>query len=435
MLLKIFPLYNRRSIKRIKKIRGENMKIGYACISLLSGYNSAKRFNLSGLSEKRLYEYIEKNLEGLQNILEYNKMKEIMIFRITSDLIPFLSHEKNIFEWKKKFAYKLISIGKYANDNNMRLTMHPGQYTVINSMDKEVVRKSIRDIEEHTEIMDLLGLDSSHKITVHIGGAYGDKEKSAQRFVENYKLLSKGAKERLIIENDDKIYNTDDLKIILSELDIPVVFDNLHNSCNPSQKEEYELLDEISGTWNKKDGSMLLHYSETENPKRCSHTFNISAEKFTKFVIDTEKYNPDIIIEAKGKDIAAVKGNKILKELQGSLRKRDIEEEWAAYKYAVMERGYNFYIDISKSLKTEKSIVSFYSRVEEILKKEKGEKATINTLDHIRGYFSTILSQRQKNHLDKLCSEKKYDNAKKYLHRMAFVNNIEYLKKSYYWYY
>ena len=81
--------------------------------------------------------------------------------------------------------------------------MHPGQYTVLNSLSESVVENAVDDLKYHAYFLDCLGMDESCKIVQHIGGVYGDKKQAINRFIVNYKRLDESIKKRLIIENDD----------------------------------------------------------------------------------------------------------------------------------------------------------------------------------------------------------------------------------------
>jgi len=96
---------------------------------------------------------------------------------------------------------------------NIRGSMHPGQYTVLNSPNEEVVEKSIMDLEYHCKFLDSLGVDYSNKIILHVGGVYGDKISAMERFKHNFNRLSNSLKKRLVIENDDKSYTIEDVLI------------------------------------------------------------------------------------------------------------------------------------------------------------------------------------------------------------------------------
>ena len=84
--------------------------------------------------------------------------------------------------------------------------MHPDQFVLINSPSEEIFEKSIRDLIYHEEVLSLLGLDSTHKIQIHVGGMYGDKTTAIERFVKRFEALPERIKKRLVIENDDRLF-------------------------------------------------------------------------------------------------------------------------------------------------------------------------------------------------------------------------------------
>jgi UV DNA damage endonuclease len=75
-----------------------------------------------------------------------------------------------------------------------------------------------------------MNLDSSAKIQVHVGGAYGDKNKSIRRFVKRFFKLDSSITNRLVIENDDKLYCLRDCMEISYETGLPVLFDVFHHT-------------------------------------------------------------------------------------------------------------------------------------------------------------------------------------------------------------
>lgn len=163
------------------------MRLGYPCINLSFDCRSSRTFYLKNYAKERLLATVEGNLECLQKILRYNIKNYIYFFRITSDLIPFASHEVMDVAWQEIFKNQFEEIGRFIKENNIRITMHPGQYTVLNSNKKDVFRRSLREIEYHIEVLDLMELGSTSKVQVHVGGVYGDKEKSRKRFIDRYK--------------------------------------------------------------------------------------------------------------------------------------------------------------------------------------------------------------------------------------------------------
>jgi UV DNA damage endonuclease len=140
------------------------MKIGYPCINLSLNCRSSRTFRL------------ENNLECLMKILEFNVKNNLLFFRITSDLIPFASHPVCKCPWQKEFKKSFRKIGNFIIKHKIRATMHPDQFTLINSPDRGIFNRSVRELRYHSDVLDLLGTDLTAKIQIHVGGAYGNKE-------------------------------------------------------------------------------------------------------------------------------------------------------------------------------------------------------------------------------------------------------------------
>ena len=122
------------------------MKIGYPCINLSIGCKSDSTFRLKSYTDERLRSTIENNLDCLQRILQFNVEHDILFFRITSDLVPFASHPVCRFDWQDHFRDRFIEIGDFITRYKIRVSMHPGQYTVLNSPDISVVERSKKEL-------------------------------------------------------------------------------------------------------------------------------------------------------------------------------------------------------------------------------------------------------------------------------------------------
>ena len=175
------------------------MRIGYPCINRSIGCKGNRKFRLSSHSEERLIGTIQNNLDCLFEMLRYNSSQRILFFRITSDLIPFASHPICQFNWQSYFKDKFRSVGDFIKGHAMRISMHPGQFTLINAENPTVFENSRQELLYHAEVLDLMELDTTAKIQLHVGGIYGDKSKSKARFIERYCELDEATKRRLII--------------------------------------------------------------------------------------------------------------------------------------------------------------------------------------------------------------------------------------------
>jgi len=276
------------------------------------GVEGAKisRCSIGNATPDNLRRIIGHNFDALDTAVDYNIAMGIKLYRISSDIVPFGSHPVNKLLWWEEFGEKLYKIRQKIVDSGMRVSMHPGQYTVLNSRRPEVVSNAVSDLIYHAKFLDALGINESNKLILHIGGVYGDKSKSAEMFKLNYLKLPVNVKERLVIENDDRNYTVEDALDISRALDIPVVFDNLHNKLNPSYEKlsEKEWIDACASTWKRKDGIQKIHYSQQKNGAKVgSHSDTISIEDFMRFYHDLNDKNIDIMLEVKDKNISCIK--------------------------------------------------------------------------------------------------------------------------------
>lgn len=450
------------------------MKIGYACIPMGVPYKTTRGFILKNFSSERFLEALSLNLKDLKNILKYNVENDILMFRISSDIVPFGSHNINTIKWWDVFKDELEDIGKFIIENDIRISMHPGQYTVLNSPSEDVVLKSLAEIEYHCLFLDRLGVDYKNKIILHVGGVYGDKSSAIERFKSNFDRLSESAKKRLVIENDDKSFNIEDILNICKHLNIPAVFDNLHHRCNPSSikglsidlqsisaKEnssasssiypensfceisEYEdlrcILKEVEQTWKDEDGPMKLHYSDSDDSKKLgSHSKFIITDNFLKYYSIVKDFNADVMLEVKDKDISAIKCINCLKKF---CKKSTIYEQWAKYKYSVMEKNYAYYKECSKLVNSDHTLIDFYKYVDSVLLNAFSAENYKNTLYHTWGYIKDCANEKERTEFNSFFQTpedldfNKLEKIKNFIKRLSKKYNAEYLLNSYYFIY
>lgn len=286
------------------------MRIGYACLTVDVDGTTIRTCRLDSATHERMGSLVSQNLDALNRILDYNRANHIRMFRISSDIIPFGSNKAVRFPWQDLYAKELKALGQKAKQADIRLSMHPGQYTVLNSPHSHVVENAIRDLAYHSDFLDAMGMNPTHKIILHIGGIYGDKPAAIERFKSNYVTLEDRIKARLIIENDDTCYTIEDVLAIGQDLKIPVVFDNLHHAINPSSKSQSikEWIAACAKTWRKKDGTQKIHYSQQAHGKReGSHSETIDLPAFRRFYKALPSIDLDIMLEVKDKNISALK--------------------------------------------------------------------------------------------------------------------------------
>lgn len=307
------------------------IRLGLCCINMTLKYSSdtfssrTKKFDTivkQGLSVAE--EIAKTNVVDLLKMILWAKHHGIDVMRIGSDIIPHGNNPKliDVFgEQAKEFmTLKFLEpylqmVGQVAKLENMRLTFHPGQFVQLASPTKETYNNGVRELKTHSQILDMMGLDKNAVIVIHIGGTYSDKKTSVERFIKNFMELDKRIFSRLVLENDEKCYNADDVLAICQRVGRPMVFDYHHYVCyelyHPEDKQSSidKLMPAILKTWSDHDIRPKFHLSEQMVGKPVG-SHSVFIKEIPKVLLDIpSKYGVDIdiMIEAKGKEVAISK--------------------------------------------------------------------------------------------------------------------------------
>jgi UV DNA damage endonuclease len=286
------------------------MSIGYACINLTLGAEgiSTNRGMIRKTFLERGIQYASQlalqNVEALLKIVEWNVANGVKVFRITSDLFPWASEYS--LESMPDFR-EIRSILEKVGAQPIRLSTHPGPFNKMASVG-DVFKNTVRDLEIHSQMFDLMELPASHwnKINIHVGGAYGDKIETLKRFAENFKSLSANLQKRLTVENDDKpgLFSVVELYPLHEMIGIPIVFDYFHHSLHPGNLSEEEAFLKAHSTW---DVRPIFHFSSS---KRIHEDPTAKKEAHADYIyrrIETYGKDVDIILEAKAKELALIR--------------------------------------------------------------------------------------------------------------------------------
>jgi len=303
----------------------QSRRIGFACtvLGIDVRANDTRKWQNSP--------HLRVSLENVTKILAYAYSLGIRMYRLSTDMAPYYTDTTrpqfgNQLEESKK---QLAEVGALARRLDIRLSMHPGQYTVLNSPSDATYASAVRELQYAADVLDLMGQPPDNKVIVHVGGAYGEKDAAIRRWIERYPLLSDNVRARLVIENDDTIYNVAEALYISGETGVPVVFDNLHHEVNPSPIPSGEgnllELDALSlclKTWPSGQTSKI-HYSEQraepvqvrvkgkgvriQAPSRGAHAAYVDPARFAAFLASAAHLSFDVMFEAKAKELAAVR--------------------------------------------------------------------------------------------------------------------------------
>lgn len=287
--------------------------LGYCCINQTlrkdKVYTSRtlirRTFSLEKASQLAL-----QNCLDLKTILEWNVQNNIKVFRVGSDIFPRITDAVTGYCFQdlttqKQCEQALADVGKYAQDNELILSCHPGPYTVIGSDKPAVVEKAINEVLSHGFMIDLIKADAPNlpfHINFHVGNKFSIE--SADRFCAGFDSLPTHVKDMVIIENDDKRACWSLTKLydhIHKRVGVPLTFDFHHSTFSREQgitsHEEFLL---AKTTWAHKEYPQEVHYSSSENntPKHSDYIL----EQIPDWLINDEDIY--IHLEAKAKELA-----------------------------------------------------------------------------------------------------------------------------------
>lgn len=272
------------------------------------------------------------NLHNTLRLLKHNNGSDIMVYRLTSKLIPLATHP-DLQDWNpfSALAEEFAEVGTYVKKHGMRVSFHPDHFTVLSTPRPEVLVSSIRDLQHHADMLEAMGLPATAKNNIHIGGAYGDKPVSAERFCMQCSALPLELRERMTLENDDKTFNAVETLEVSRRLGLPMVLDIHHQWVNNDGELPWELWPEIQKTWTGslalKDvlpGELLppkIHVSSPRSPSDPrSHADGVEPAPLVAFLKRIAADTPavDVMIEAKLKDGALFGLMEAMKELAGA---------------------------------------------------------------------------------------------------------------------
>ena len=160
------------------------------------------------VAEERLWDIMVHNIQSYYNLIEYvgSLPHELRMVRLGSDVLPVYTEPTWCYYWKLPdvVAYceqHFARVGELARQLDVRLSMHPGQFTVLASDNPDIVERSIEEFEYHTDVIRWMGYGQSFqdfKCNVHISGRQGPAGIKAV-----LPRLSKEARNCITIENDE----------------------------------------------------------------------------------------------------------------------------------------------------------------------------------------------------------------------------------------
>ncbi|WP_199423186.1 UV DNA damage repair endonuclease UvsE [Actinotalea solisilvae] len=284
--------------------------------------------------------HLSRSLELLGPAFDHLERIDVRMFRLSSGTIPYGTHpDLPDLHYRRQLdacADQLAALGDRARSLGLRLSTHPGQYTVINSADPDLVARASADLEMDTALLDALGQGPEAAVVVHVGGLYGDRPSALDRWARAYERLSDRARARLALENDDGPFGVTDVLELHRRTGVRIAYDHHHHRTSPESVEvpPAEALRAAYATW-PADVRPKVHLSSPRldleiSERRPAGTRRVERVPVTPrltphadFVapwdlVDLLRAAPgplDVMLEAKAKDLAVAHARAALARL------------------------------------------------------------------------------------------------------------------------
>jgi UV DNA damage endonuclease len=273
--------------------------------------------------------HLSVSLDRLEAILGYLEDTGIRLYRMATALAPYASHPDmpQFRDQPRECASRLAELGARATAAGIRLSTHPGQYTVLNSEQDRVQRLAVDELVVQAEVLDAMGLGPEAVVVLHVGGASGGVAAALDRFERGFERLPERARARLVVENDDRSFGVADVVALSRRIGRPVVWDVLHHHCHdPDGIPDDEALRLASATW-PAGVRPKVHFSSPRTdtelrsrrvgrrverrialPPLRAHADLVDPIAFEHFLTHTVAgADVDVMLEAKAKDLALLR--------------------------------------------------------------------------------------------------------------------------------
>jgi UV DNA damage endonuclease len=283
-------------------------RLGLVCITTSDAvrYRALTRKRLLQFEEEEqkrmLRELYADNLARLNNALDFCSERRLQLYRMTSGLFPFADDPvgEDVLE---ELREQIGATGRRAISLGIRLVLHPDQFVVLNSDSPQVIANSIKILETHARVMDMLEQPRSSWALIEIHGGKGGR---AERLVETTRKLPEAVRSRLAFENDEYTYSAAEILEVCRASGVPMVFDAHHHLVH-EKLESYEdesverMLSAARETWAVPEWQ-LVHISngrESFGDRNHSDLITVMPAAF--------RDAPWIEVEAKQKELAIEK--------------------------------------------------------------------------------------------------------------------------------
>jgi UV DNA damage repair endonuclease len=280
---------------------------------------------------EKLWSLMEQNIESCRKLVERvgELDEDLRMVRLGSDVLPVYTESTWSWFWRtpdvRAYCERAFrQVGDLARSRNVRLSFHPGQFTVLASINEGIVGRSIEEFEYHTDMARWMGYGKTFqdfKINVHISGKQGPD--GIKRVMQR---LSPEARNCITIENDEMTWGIDaSLELVDT---CALVLDIHHHWINTGEYIEAtdDRVKRIGDSW--RGQRPVIHYSVSREDCLVEHTqhqrpdlrtllengykkqklrahsdfyWNTATNEWALSFLDTH----DIMCESKGKNLAS----------------------------------------------------------------------------------------------------------------------------------
>ena len=295
-----------------------NVQYGLCCINSAlreQGIYCSRKPIFATILSKGLDYLIEQarlNILDLQAMIKENARLNLRVLRISSGLVPHASNKMLLDHFGEdvlervygELSCVLRDTGTLARSLSQRLTFHPGQYNVVGTPNESAFEATVRDLDYHATMLDMMYCGRDSVMVVHGGGIYGDKELTKKRWIQQFARLPDKVRRRLVLENCERCFSIQDCLDISDAVNIPVVYDSHHhwvyNQFNEIEDPSYYVSDVLL-TWNRRFIKPKFHVSSQGSGKLGHHADYI--EEIPVWMLEIDQ-PIDIMVEAKAKEKA-----------------------------------------------------------------------------------------------------------------------------------
>ncbi|KAL6778268.1 hypothetical protein ACKKBG_A17550 [Auxenochlorella protothecoides x Auxenochlorella symbiontica] len=286
--------------------------LGYACLCCALRELKPPIFTSRDLIKRTLDEkglpYLGElclaNSRDLARLIQWNQEHGIRFFRMSSVIWPWMgSFDPKELPQYEEIKQALAFAGKLARAYDQRVTFHPSHFVKLGGPVEALTQKSINELEGHAQILDLMGYDTPsvwNKINIHVGGSYGDKQATMERWAAAYNRLTPSCRLRMTVENDDRpnSYSVRDLLELHRLCGVPIVFDFHHWKFCEGDMTQEEALRAAIATW-PKGIRPVVHWSESQEGRIPHAHSDYIKGPMNLYGLEAEV---DVMIEAKAKE-------------------------------------------------------------------------------------------------------------------------------------